>query len=218
MEYLLVGIVTPQLKTNRDLYLAIDGLSKQHQECSRSLETYLLALIHRSTEFAEREAISLAEFYEMLSYGFTGSPAEFDNAWCDQYDQLPSEDDGYLGWHAIVVRQIVDLHEMDECGTLKSEMRYFGVSAPRNSYWYNFDPRGYLECAIAGSFGGWEPGDETGRGYVPGLVAVLADDGSIQSANPEDVPNPTFEMPFLTWEHFKDFIIVARSTSDVDAL
>ena len=66
-----------------------------------------------------------------------------------------------------------DLHEMDENDTLKNEQRYFGVNAPRKSYWYNFDPIGYLECATAGSFGGWEPGDETGRQFVPEPVALL---------------------------------------------
>ncbi|QDV51705.1 hypothetical protein [Gimesia fumaroli] len=200
----------PKLQTNRDLYLAIEDLSKQYSNCGRSLETYLLAVLNRSGEFSERESLTLAEFYELIVCGFTYKPAEFDDVWRAQYDELPHEDDGYAGWYATVVRQIVDLREMDECGTLENELRYFGVSAPRNSPWYNFDPLGYLECAMAGSFGGWEPGDDTGRQYVPGQVGVLAEDGSIQSANPEDLPNPTFEMPTVTWDHFKDFLFCGQ--------
>ena len=202
--------MTPPLQTNRDLYLAVEQLSKQHADCPRSLESYLLAILDLSGPLAERRQITLAELYGMLSGGFTHDPAPFNDEWRDRYDQLPHEDDNYIGWHATVVRQIVDLREMDECGTLKNDLRYLGVSAPRQSFWYNFDPSDYLECAMAGSFGGWEPGDDTGRQYVPGPVAVLADDGSIQSANPEDLPNPTFDMPAVTWEHFKDFVICGQ--------
>lgn len=199
-----------QLDTNRDLYLAIDALSRQHKDCDRSLETYLLAVLSRSAAFGDHDSLTLADLYELIASGFTHAPAQFEEAWRNQYDELPHEDGGYRGWHATVVRQLVDLREMDECGTLKNEMRFFGVSAPRNSYWYNFDPMGYLECAMAGSFGGWEPGDDTGRDYVPGPVAVLADDGSIQSADPRDLPNPTVRIPKVTWEHFKDFIICGQ--------
>ncbi len=202
--------MTPQLETNRDLYLAIDDLSKQHNNCDRSLQVYLLAILKRAGAFRDRESLTLAEFYKLIACGFTADPNPFDEAWRVQYDILPVDDKGYAGWHATVIRQIVDLREMDECGTLEDEMRYFGVSAPRKSYWFNFDILGYLECAMAGSFGGWEPGDDTGRQYVPGQVAVLADDGSIQVANPEDVPNPTFEVPAVTWEHFKDFVICGQ--------
>lgn len=199
-----------QLYTNRDLYLAIDDLSKQHKNCDRSLESYLLTILKRSEPFSDRDSLTLAELYELIASGFTDDPVSFDDSWRDQYDHLPDEDGGYVGWYATVVRQIVDLREMDECGILKNNMRYFGVSAPRKSYWYNFDPLGYLECAMAGSFGGWEPGDDTGREYVPGPVAVLADDGSIQSANPENLPNPIFDMPTVNWEDFKEFVICGQ--------
>lgn len=203
-------MVIPQLQTNRDLYLAVNALSLRQKECDRTLETYLLAILNGSSVLKDHDALSLTEFYELIASGFTETPARFDEKWRDQYDRLPHDDDEYTGWRATIVRQIVDLREMDECGTLKNEMKHFGVYAPRNSYWYNFDPLGYLECAIAGSFGGWKPGDETGRDFVPGPVAELAEDGSIQSANPEDLPNPTYEMPQLTWEHFKDFVICGQ--------
>ena len=92
--------VTPPLQTNRDLYLAIDGLSKQHENCSRPLEVYLLAVLNRSIAFSERESLTLSEFFELIACGFTHDPAPFDDAWRDQYDSLNHEDDGYAGWHA----------------------------------------------------------------------------------------------------------------------
>ncbi|NET39398.1 MAG: hypothetical protein F6K19_46770 [Cyanothece sp. SIO1E1] len=199
-----------QLRTNCDLYLAIDDLSKQYADGCRSLETYLLAILNRSAILSDRESLTLSEFYELIACGFTHDPASFNDTWRDQYDKLPHKDNGYAGWHATVIRQIVDLREMNESGTLKNELRYFGVSAPRESYWYNFAPLEYLECAMVGSFGGWESGDETGRRYVPGPVAVLADDGSIQSANPKDLLNPEFEIPMVTWEHLKECVICGQ--------
>ena len=202
--------MSESLLTSRDLYLAIEQLQKQHEGCTRTLEQYLLAVLELSAPLVDRQQITLDELYDILSGGFTHNASPFDEEWRDLYDQLPHENDDYSGWHATVVRQVVDLREMDECGTLKNETRYFGVYAPRKSYWYNFDPRGYLECAMAGSFGGWEPGDETGRQYVPGPVAVLGDGGSIESVNPEDLPNPQFDMPVITWEHFKDFVICGQ--------
>lgn len=202
--------MTSQLQSNRDLYLAIDELTRQYKNSGRSLEAYLLAVLGRSGALADRETLTLAEFYELIASGFIDNPAAFDETWREEYDKLPSEDNGYAGWRATLIRQIVDLREMDECGTLNDEMRYFGIRSPRESQWYNFDPAGYLECAMAGSFGGWEPEDDTGRQYVPGPVAVMGEDGSIQSASPEDLPNPRFEMPTVTWEQFKDFVICGQ--------
>ena len=199
-----------ELTTNRDLYLAIEALSKTHSGCTRLLEHYLLALLDSSQRFSDRNNLSLAEFYDLVSSSFTRDAPAFSSDWRDQYDDLPHEKDDYTGFRGTLIRQLVDLREMDENGTLKNEQRYFGVSTPRKSYWYNFDPLGYLECAMAGSFGGWEPGDDTGRQFVPGPVTVVADDGSIQTANPEDLHQPTVQMPLVTWEQFKDFIICGQ--------
>jgi hypothetical protein len=199
-----------ELTTNRDLYLAIDELSKTHSGCERPLEHYLLALLDSSQRFSECSDVTLADFYDLVSSSFTRDIPAFNPDWRDQYDTLPHDRNDYNGFRATLIRQIVDLREMDEDGTLKNEQRYFGVSAPRKSYWYNFDPIGYLECAMAGSFGGWEPGDETGRQFVPGPVAVLGNDGSIQTANPEDLHQPTVLLPSVTWEQFQDFIICGQ--------
>ena len=202
--------MSPQITTNRDLYLALADLSKLHQNNNRSLEHYLLAVLKQTGGFRDRDALTLSEFYDIIVSGFTEEPAPFQDEWREQYDRLDDQAVGFAGWHATVVRQIVDLREMDESGDLKNKYRYFGLDSPRKSSWCNFDPLGYLECAAAGSFGGWEPGDDTGREYVPGEVAVISDDGSIQSARPEELPDPKFDIPNVSWDQFKDFVFCGQ--------
>jgi len=199
-----------ELKTNRDLYLAMEALSKTHRGCNRSLEHYLLSMLDSSHRYSERNDLSLAEFYDMVSSSFTGNISDFQPEWRKQYDHLPYDRSDFTGFRSTLIRQIVDLREMDENGTLKNEYRYLGVSSPRNSYWFNFDPFGFLECAMAGTFDGWEPGDETTRQLVPGPVAFQYDDGSIQTANPEDIIPPTVPILSVTWEQFQDFIICGQ--------
>ena len=198
------------LHTNRDLYLAIGALTHKHRSDDRSLEQYLLALLRAVEPFANAETLPLNDFYNLIAQAFEIEPYVFDEDWRQQYAELPHKSDDFSGWHATVIQQIVDLREMAETGMLANEYRYFGVNSPRGSRWYNFDPISYLECAMAGSFGGWEPGDTSGREFVPGTVAVLADDGSIQEENPEDIPRPHFEIPDVSWEEVKRFIICGQ--------
>lgn len=198
------------LTTNRDLYLAINTLSKEQESCNRTLEVYLRAILQESRSLVDYDSITLPQFYNIIASGFNGTPAEFNENWFQEYDHLDDEADGYLGWKATLIKQIVDLREMDKNGTLTNKLRYFGVQSPRQSSWYNFDPFGYLECAMAGSLGGWQPDDDSGRQFVPGKVAVLAKDGSIQTANPEDIPNPIFNISTVTWNQFKDFLFCGQ--------
>jgi hypothetical protein len=197
----------PILRTNRDLYLAITQLAEGHKSNRRSLEEYLRALLHLASFYAGTEALSLAEFYCILADAFTRPAPLFEEQWREEYDKLDTEKPGYVGWRATIIRQIVDLREMDEASILANEHRYFGVSAPRKSYWYNFDPVTFLECGMVGSFGGCEPDDESGRQFVPGKVAILGEHGAIISCKPEDIERPVFDMAVLKWEHVKDFMM-----------
>lgn len=122
------------LTTNRDLYLAIEALSKYHSNCARSLEHYLLSLLDSSLRFSEGNDITLAEFYDLVSSSFTRDIPAFNPDWRDQYDKIPHDRNDYAGFRATLIRQIVDLREMDENDTLKNEQRYFGMNAPRKSY------------------------------------------------------------------------------------
>jgi hypothetical protein len=95
---------------------------------------------------------------------------------------------------------------MAEQGMLADEQRYFGIDSPRGQRWYNFDACTFLECATAGSFGGWQAGDDTGREYVPGQVAVLGDHGTVTTADPQDVPDAVVLIGELSWEAFQSFL------------
>lgn len=165
----------------------------EHKDCSRSLESFLLAVLNRAAVFRARDSLTLDELYELIESGFTHEPAPFDDGWRDQYDRLPVSDDGYAGWRAMLIRQIVDLREMDECGTLENEMWFFGVNSPRDSCWYNLEPFLYIECAMRGF-----NADVRGE-----CVALLENDGSPTTAPPECL---AISMPAVTWVQFATFI------------
>src|SRR5262249_12136040 len=112
---------------------------------------------------------------------------------------------GFQTWKLQVEQQIEDLRQMARNGQLQDEQRYFGIKAPSGRRWYNFDPCAYIESGAAGSLGGWVEGDETGRTYVPGQVAYVAPDGTIESCDPRDLDRPPKEIPEVTWEMFSDF-------------
>ncbi len=198
------------LQSNRDLYVEIEHLTEQYRPSSRTLEEYLRAMLQLSHQFTNHESLSLQDFYGLICESFTADPAEFNEDWRDQYDLLSNRSFNFWGWQATLIRQIVDLHEMKETGILDDEYRYFGVDSPRGSRWYNFDPAGYLECGMTGSLGGWEPDDQSDRQFVPGAVGVLAEDGSIQTVNPQDLPRPQFDLSTITWDEFRSFIDCGR--------
>lgn len=172
----------------------------------RSLEEYLRSLWKNAQKFRNSPHLSPDEFFDLLSESFTQEAPPFDEKWRSQYRDELAELPGFEPWETRVQRQIVDLREMAEQGTLANELRYYGMKAPRGCHWSNFDPCTFLECATVGTFGGWEPGDNSGRQFVPGLFAVLGEDGEIKECNPEDVPRPTGIILPVTWEVFQDFL------------
>jgi hypothetical protein len=186
------------MTTNRDLYRFIADLVKQRANCGLTLQGYLENLRRLGHQLQEREAISLADFAALLRAAFEPGPSRVESG--------ASATDGYLAWERRISEQIRDLGEMKEAETLDDEYRYFGVDAPRGGRWFNFDPCSYLECAAAGAFGGWREGDDTGRSFVPGLVAVLDASGKLTSMNPRDIDDPVVELPEIRWESFVDFL------------
>lgn len=197
----------PHLRTNRDFYRALQELLETQQASTRPLETYLRALLQQAAPWKAAQALPLSACYDLLAAAFTAPPAPFEDAWRSSYATLPPAIRGYSRWQAILQGQIVDLREMEEQGILKDPYRYFGIDAPRGGRWYNFDPFTYLECGAAGAVGGWDPSQEAaGRSFVPGPVAVLDEDGSVTTRNPEDVPHPEVEIPVMTWDLFTDFL------------
>lgn len=196
--------------TNRDLYLAIAALTAREKESPRSLEEYLRALGSLADERRGQVSLTLAEFLGLLAGAFTAKAPPFDASWRDHPDSGRASG-GYRGWEATLRRQVVDLREMEEQGVLADEQRYFGVNSPRGGRWYNFDPCTFLECGTQGHFGGWAPGDDTGRDYVSGPVLVLEEDGRLAERAPQDVPNPIFPLPAIDWDDFRRFLEQGQS-------
>ena len=157
----------------------------------------------------DKSSLTVDEFIAVLSQSFTEPALTYESDWALKYDERP-DGEGYAVFEATLRRQIVDLREMRLAGTLDQKWIELGVNAPRGARWYNFTPSGYLECAAAGSVGGWEPGDDTGRQFVPGKVAVLQEDGSIGEANPEDLARDVCEIAEVTWTQFEDFIFCGQ--------
>lgn len=193
------------MKTNRDLYKGIEHLLKEKADVPvPSLETYLSNLLSLASRFAQKNALSLEEFFEVLRGAFEEVGTLDDTV----IENTIAE---FEKWKAKINEQIQDLQEMAQQGQLDDEQRYFGISAPSGRYWYNFDPCGYIECGVAGSLGGWEEGDDTGRMYVPGQVACVDSDGKMTSCDPRELDQPPVEVPEITWEKFSDFIWCGQS-------
>ena len=189
------------LATNRDLYCFIADLVKRRAGSSITLDCYLANLRQLGRARCSRPALSHAEFARLLEAAFE-SPGPGDSS----VSPVLAAPDGYAGWETRLDEQIRDLHEMRDAGTLASEYRYFGVNAPSGARWYNFDPFTYIECAAAGTFGGWQEGDDTGRAHVPGPVAVLDASGAITTMDPRDIEDPVVDVSEITWRQFVEFL------------
>jgi len=194
------------MNTNRDIYLAIATLVKRARESSQTLEEYLRAVLALARRHEGRPFITPTEFVQLLSEALTANPLTFDPDWAEYYDNKPGNRTSFMDWLATVMGQVVDLREMSDTGILANELRYFGVSAPRGAHWYNFDVGTYLECAAAGTFGGWEPGDFTGRELVPGDVAVVESNGTVTAKDPHELERPIFMIDRVTWSDFIRFV------------
>lgn len=197
------------IQTNRDLYLAIAKFIKEQEATSYSLEEYLCSLWSLASEYQGSSGFLLTEFYQLLSDAFSAHGLSFQESWRQHYHEDNDTLQGYLGWQATIRRQIVDLREMDEQGILKDKNRYFGVDAPRGHCWYNFDPVTFLECAMVGTYGGWQSGDETGREYVPGKVAVFVA-GKLEEREPDTIPNPIYPIAQISWDDFRHFLYMGQ--------
>lgn len=197
----------PAEPTNRELYLAVAAQGERHRGSPRTLEEYLRALWALATPLRGRPSLSGADLLRLLEEAWTAPVPPFDERWRERPQAEAGP--GFPRWEKQILRQIRDLREMAEAGTLEKEDRYFGVDAPGGSRWYNFHPAGFLEAAVEGTFGGWRPGDE-GRMLVPGPVAVLGPDG-ITSADPAELDRPEVPLGDIDWELFADFLYWGQS-------
>jgi hypothetical protein len=115
----------------------------------RDLAEYLKVLRHLGAAYRAASAVSLPCFARLLEEAFSAAAPL---AAPSDHLGLEAPPEGYRLWEETITSQLADLREMAAAGILENEWRGFGVDAPSGARWYNFDPRTYLECAVAGTF------------------------------------------------------------------
>lgn len=193
----MTDAMTDAMRTNRDLYLFVSKLAfiaEPGDDPARSLERFLRRLRDHAAAFRARPSLTPSEFAALLAAAMAGTPAPSPSA------SIDATDPDFARWDDFVRAQIDDLRALADNGRLADELRYFGIDAPRGARWYNFEPSSYLEAAMAGTFGGWEDGDDTGRAYVPGDVAVLDADGAVTSVDPRTLDEPPHALTAIAWD------------------
>jgi hypothetical protein len=186
--------------------MAASALIKVHAEDEISLCDFLTALYFNAQPDRDKSSISLERFIDLLRMSFQPVPQEAPAA--PPFDRTKV---GYAQWSDTILRQIRDLKEMDRKGMLGKVLNFLGLSAPSGAYWYNFDPCGYIECGMAGAFGGWREGDDTGRIYVPGEVAVSDDRGKISFHDPRSLADDQYAMTSMSWDEFREFLMCGQA-------
>lgn len=187
------------MKTNRDLYKAIESLLVEKKGSdSPTLEIYLGHLRDGASGFSDRPAIPVDQFFTLLKDAFDGADSSGissskPNA---EFDALTS----------VINGQIQDLKEMAANGQLNDDQKYFGIDAPSGRRWYNFEACAFIECGAAGALGGWEEGDKTGRAHVPGQTAATDSNGMTKSCDPRKLDRESETVPEITWEMFSEFV------------
>lgn len=177
--YWVAGPPQTSCATNRDLYLRLLAEGERMRGTGRGLRQFLLAWWSVSRPLADRERLDLDTVAAMVAAAATVPPPPMPPAWRTTRYAPVADPRGHADWEAVVQSQVADLADFADQGPLDAYAA-FGVTAPRppgcrratDARWYNFDPRGYLECGMAGSLGGWDEADGTRRA-VPGPVVPL---------------------------------------------
>lgn len=185
------------LKTNRDLYRFVADLKAQHQHNQPPLHDYLVALRTLATQHAAEEGITLPQLAALLSGAFFAQPEG------DIKEDICGE---FHAWQTYLTKQISDLDDMRAAGLLSGENPSFGVDSPNGTRWLNFEPCSFLNCAVVGSVGGWDRGNEGTKTLAPGQVIDLSDASVVISAEPNVAEDTVFEMETFTWGDFEDFL------------
>lgn len=156
------AINVSNIRTNRDFYIAIACLRTVHRGERRNLETYLSALLGVARRYRNETHISLGDFAEMLHDALV-VPAVEAVALGTRTNGANSANgvaaDPYERWEQTILQQIADLGEMRKAGKLNGPREV--TRSTRLEIWRRTNVPEYLECAAAGTFGGWDIGSET---------------------------------------------------------
>jgi hypothetical protein len=183
-RYEVTGPPTHAVVTNRDLYLRLLALGEHLSQTGRALLDYLCALWAVSQPLAVDEELDGDLFAAMLTAAAAAEPARP----CSSWSVADFTVDGpYIGYHdfaKVIGTQVVDLLAFQD--SPPGPYAALGVEAPPRidggratiPLWCNFDAATFLECAAAGSFGGWSLSDgrrvsDSGDGHVTDDVMAL---------------------------------------------
>ena len=191
--------------TNRDLYCFIADLIEQHESTARSLEDYLRALYGELAKYRLRQELFAEDFATALGRAFEAPPATIERPLVNPLAKYGSQEVTFFHVAMVIDDQIDSLSEARRAELLDQDpfhMYTNGVSAA-GRHWYNLHPLSYIECGVAGAFGGSQPEDEerTGRGLVPGLV--MTPDGA---KRPEDIAEAVRVVVTIGWNDVRRFL------------
>jgi hypothetical protein len=190
-SYEIVGERVRTVHTNRDLYLRLVAVGEHLSSNGRALLDYLCSLWTVSRPLAVYDVLNGDLLAAMLTAAVWAPPARPEPAWRVADLSVNDAFSGFADFTKVLCTQITDLLAFQE--NPPGPYASLGVDAPPRvdggratvDCWCNFDPATYLECAAAGSFGGWSVAD--GRRVT---VAGLPGDG------PNDEVTP---LPRITW-------------------
>ena len=143
------------MMTSEQMYLQIEEMHAQEEGNDRSLEDYLCALYGLAIQHRHLSEIPVELLLRFMREAFHVEPLPYHLKWADSFSVDTSELSDFDVFAHSIQRQIVELREMAESGTLDHQFRYFGIKSPRGNNWYNFDPKSIVMCAMQGCFHCW---------------------------------------------------------------
>jgi len=200
-RYEVVGPPEPTVSTNRDLYLRLLALGEHLTETGRALLDYLCALWAVSQPLAVDEELDGDRFAALLTAAVAANPARPCPSWSVEDFAVDGPYTGYRDFAKVIGTQVVDLLAFQQ--SPPGPYAALGVDAPPRldggratiPVWCNFDAATFLECAAAGSFGGWSIAD--GRRVPESRDARASDD--------------VVPLPMITWGDVAAFLEYGQS-------
>jgi hypothetical protein len=192
----------PEIQNPHQLSNAIAELLVVRSHTRRTLENYLICLLVLARKHKSRNTMSLDRFYRLLAESFSSSIIAFDPKWLESFVESVDEN-GFGEWEKAVIRQIVDLHEMQGEGQLGGDIKYVGVTSPRGNHWLNFDPCSFIESGADHFL----PVVEARANQLVGSPSpdvLLAEEPVVQAIS-------TTQSTHLTWNQFRNFMLCAQT-------
>jgi hypothetical protein len=170
-SYWVEGPAEPVLTTNRDLYLHLLRLGRRARGDSWSLSAFLRGLRHVGESVQDRGELTLDDVAAMFDAALTVAPPAYDPSWSSADLALPGGTPvDHADWDRVIRSQLADLEDLaarPTGGRGKVEVSRSGGPRATPRRWCNTEVAAYLECAVAGSLGGWDAADGA-RVALPG--------------------------------------------------